>query len=81
VSIIKLLPPCSYQGGKQRLANQICDIIEEREGSEFVFSEVKRDVNGSGGFAYTALLISYTNYLRHNTTIITQKPLTHKKIA
>ncbi len=40
MSIIKLLPPCSYQGGKQRLANQICDIIEEREGSEFVFYDL-----------------------------------------
>ncbi len=40
MSIIKLLPPCSYQGGKQRLANQICDIIEEREGSDFVFYDL-----------------------------------------
>lgn len=38
--MIKLLPPCSYQGGKQRLANQICDIIEEREGSDFVFYDL-----------------------------------------
>lgn len=27
---IKLVPPCSYQGGKQRLANQIVDIIFEQ---------------------------------------------------
>ena len=40
MSIIKLLPPCSYQGGKQRLANQICDIIEEREGFDFVFYDL-----------------------------------------
>ena len=40
MSIIKLLPPCSYQGGKQRLANQICDIIEERESSDFVFYDL-----------------------------------------
>ena len=26
----KLTPPCSYQGGKQRLAKQIIDIIFER---------------------------------------------------
>lgn len=26
----KLVPPCSYQGGKQRLANQIVDIIYEQ---------------------------------------------------
>ena len=38
--MIKLLPPCSYQGGKQRLANQICDIIQEREGSDFVFYDL-----------------------------------------
>ena len=29
-SNIKLIPPCSYQGGKQRLANQIVDIIFEQ---------------------------------------------------
>ena len=40
MSIVKLLPPCAYQGGKQRLANQICDIIEEREGSDFVFYDL-----------------------------------------
>ena len=40
MSIVKLLPPCSYQGGKQRLANQICDIIEEREGFDFVFYDL-----------------------------------------
>lgn len=26
---MKLLPPCSYQGGKQRLAEQICEILIE----------------------------------------------------
>ena len=26
---MKLLPPCSYQGGKQRLAKQICEILIE----------------------------------------------------
>ena len=26
----KLVPPCSYQGGKQRLAKQIVDIILEQ---------------------------------------------------
>ena len=26
---MKLLPPCSYQGGKQRLAKQICEIMIE----------------------------------------------------
>ena len=26
----KLVPPCSYQGGKQRLAKQIVDIIFEQ---------------------------------------------------
>lgn len=35
-----LLPPCSYQGGKQRLSNLICDIVEEREGSDFVFYDL-----------------------------------------
>ena len=40
MSIVKLLPPCAYQGGKQRLANQICDIIDEREGSDFVFYDL-----------------------------------------
>ena len=43
--MIKLLPPCSYQGGKQRLANQICDIIIEREGSDFLFYDL---CGGSG---------------------------------
>ena len=28
-SNIKLVPPCSYQGGKQRLAKKIVDIIFE----------------------------------------------------
>ena len=40
MSMIKLVPPCAYQGGKQRLANQICDIIQEREGSDFVFYDL-----------------------------------------
>ena len=26
---LNLVPPCSYQGGKQRLAKQIVDIIYE----------------------------------------------------
>ncbi len=38
--MIKLVPPCAYQGGKQRLASQICDIIQEREGSDFVFYDL-----------------------------------------
>lgn len=35
-----LLPPCTYQGGKQRLSKQICDIIEERNGNSFVFYDL-----------------------------------------
>lgn len=31
MSLLGLIPPCSYQGGKQRLSAQICDIIEGRE--------------------------------------------------
>lgn len=40
LNTVKLLPPCSYQGGKQRLAVQICDIICNREGSDFVFYDL-----------------------------------------
>lgn len=37
----KLLPPCAYQGGKQRLSEQICDIIEEKENyCDFVFYDL-----------------------------------------
>ena len=46
--MIKLLPPCTYQGGKQRLASKICDIIEEREGSDFIFYDL---CCGSGAVA------------------------------
>lgn len=35
-----LLPPCSYQGGKQRLSQQICDIIEEKAGNDFIFYDL-----------------------------------------
>ena len=46
--MIKLLPPCTYQGGKQRLASKICDIIEERECSDFIFYDL---CCGSGAVA------------------------------
>lgn len=34
-----MLPPCTYQGGKQRLAKSICDIIEE-DNKDFVFYDL-----------------------------------------
>jgi site-specific DNA-adenine methylase len=37
---LDLVPPCSYQGGKQRLALQIADIIEDREGENFIFYDL-----------------------------------------
>lgn len=40
VNEVKYLPPCVFQGGKQRLANIICDIIEEKEHSDFVFYDL-----------------------------------------
>ncbi len=40
MSSLKLIPPCSYQGGKQRLASQICDIIENKEGNDFIFYDL-----------------------------------------
>ena len=38
--IDKYLPPCTYQGGKQRLAEQICDFIEEKVPTNFVFYDL-----------------------------------------
>ena len=36
----KYLPPCVFQGGKQRLAEQICDIIESNHKGDFVFYDI-----------------------------------------
>ena len=37
---LDLVPPCSYQGGKQRLALQLAEIIEDREGEDFIFYDL-----------------------------------------
>ena len=54
---VKLLPPCSYQGGKQRLAVQICDIICNREGSDFIFYDL---CCGSGAVSLEMLNRGYS---------------------
>lgn len=38
--LFSLLPPCSYQGGKQRLCEKILNIIEEENNSGFVFYDL-----------------------------------------
>lgn len=57
LNTVKLLPPCSYQGGKQRLAVQICDIICNREGSDFVFYDL---CCGSGAVSLEMINCGYS---------------------
>lgn len=57
LNTVKLLPPCSYQGGKQRLAVQICDIICNRESSDFIFYDL---CCGSGAVSLEMLNRGYS---------------------
>lgn len=57
LNTVKLLPPCSYQGGKQRLAVQICDIICSRESSDFIFYDL---CCGSGAVSLEMLNRGYS---------------------
>lgn len=54
--LFSLLPPCSYQGGKQRLCEQILDIIEEDNGKDFVFYDL---CCGSGSVGLEAVKRGY----------------------
>ena len=54
--LFSLLPPCSYQGGKQRLCGQILDIIEEENGKDFVFYDL---CCGSGSVGLEAVKRGY----------------------
>lgn len=51
----KLVPPCAYQGGKQRLSSQILDIIEQRE-QDFVLYDL---CCGSGAVSLEAVNRGY----------------------
>ena len=55
-NLFSLLPPCSYQGGKQRLCGQILDIIEEENGKDFVFYDL---CCGSGSVGLEAVKRGY----------------------
>lgn len=53
--INKLVPPCAYQGGKQRLSAQILDIIEQKE-QDFVLYDL---CCGSGAVSLEAVNRGY----------------------
>ena len=54
--LFSLVPPCSYQGGKQRLCEKILDIIEEENGRDFVFYDL---CCGSGSVGLEAVNRGY----------------------
>ena len=67
---MKLLPPCSYQGGKQRLAKQICEILIENADETTKFYDfccgsgvIKLEFNGAKGGISGKHKITYTEYL------------------